>query len=486
MRIKSLDLLRQEAAESGSNSLKRSLGAFNLVAIGIGVIIGAGLFSLTGIAAANHAGPAVTLSFVVAAVGCAFSALCYAEFAAMVPVAGSAYTYAYATLGELFAWIIGWDLVLEYSVGAATVAISWSQYLTRFLAHYDIYLPPQLVQSPFETLTLADGSVVSGIVNLPAVAVVVVVSAIIIRGTQGSAVFNAIVVSLKVLVVLVFIGLGWQYINPANYTPYIPPNTGVFGEFGLSGILRGAGVVFFVFIGFDIVATMAQETKNPQRNMPIGILGSLIVCTILFVLFGYVMTGLANYTEFKDSAAPVAIAIEKTPFGWLSQAIILAILIGYTSVILVDLLGQSRVFFSMSRDGLLPRAFSDIHPRFQTPWRSNILLCVFISLFAGLVPIRVVGEMTSIGTLLAFIMVCLGVLILRKRQPDAPRAFRTPWVPVVPILGILTCAVMMFSLPADTWIRLFVWLGIGLAIYFAYGRKRSKFGTSVEENTSRD
>lgn len=477
MRIKSLDLLRQEADESGKSTLKRSLGAFNLVALGIGVIIGAGLFSLTGIAAANHAGPAVTLSFVVAAVGCAFSALCYAEFAAMVPVAGSAYTYAYATLGELFAWIIGWDLVLEYSVGAATVAISWSQYLTRFLAKYDIHLPPQLVQSPFETLTMPDGSVVSGFINLPAVLVVVAVSVIIVRGTQGSAVFNAIVVSLKVLVVLVFIALGWQYIDPANYSPYIPPNTGVFGEFGISGVLRGAGVVFFVFIGFDIVATMAQETKNPQRNMPIGILGSLIVCTILFVLFGYVMTGLANYTEFKDSAAPVAIAIEKTPYGWLSQAIILAILIGYTSVILVDLLGQSRVFFSMSRDGLLPRAFSDIHPRFQTPWRSNILLCVFISLFAGLVPIRVVGEMTSIGTLLAFIMVCLGILILRKRQPDAPRAFRTPWVPVVPILGILTCALMMLSLPADTWIRLVVWLAIGLVIYFTYGKKRSKLRT---------
>jgi APA family basic amino acid/polyamine antiporter len=475
MRIKSLDQLRQEAGESSKSTLKRSLGAFNLVALGVGVIIGAGLFSLTGIAAANHAGPAVTLSFVVAAVGCAFSALCYAEFAAMVPVAGSAYTYAYATLGELFAWIIGWDLILEYSVGAATVAISWSQYLTRFLAKYGLQLPPQLVQSPFESLTLADGSVVHGFINLPAVLIVVLVSAIVIRGTQGSAVFNALVVSLKVLVVLVFIALGWQYINPANYSPYIPPNTGVFGEFGISGIFRGAGVVFFVFIGFDIVATMAQETKNPQRNMPIGILGSLVVCTVLFVLFGYVMTGLANYTEFKDSAAPVAIAIEKTPYQWLSQAIILAILIGYTSVILVDLLGQSRVFFSMSRDGLLPRAFSDIHPRFQTPWRSNLLLCVFISLFAGLVPIRVVGEMTSIGTLLAFILVCLGILILRKRQPDAPRAFRTPWVPVVPILGILTCAVMMLSLPLDTWIRLIVWLAVGLVIYFAYGKKRSKW-----------
>jgi APA family basic amino acid/polyamine antiporter len=471
---KSLELLQQEALESGTHTLRRSLNAFNLVAIGIGVIIGAGLFSLTGIAAANHAGPAVTLSFVIAAIGCAFSALCYAEFASMVPVAGSAYTYSYATLGELFAWIIGWDLVLEYSVGAATVAISWSQYLVRFLANYDIYLPPQLVLSPFETAQLPNGTTLTGIINLPAILIVVGVTAVIIRGTQGSALFNAIIVALKVLVVLIFIGLGWAYINPANYHPYIPTNTGVFGEFGLSGILRGAGVVFFVFIGFDIVATMAQEAKNPQRNMPIGIIGSLLVCTVLFALFSYVMTGLAHYTEFKNTAAPVAIAIEKTPYRWLSQAILLAILIGYVSVILVDLLGQSRVFFSMSRDGLLPPVFSRVHPRFRTPYQSNLLLCLFISLFAGLVPIRVVGEMTSIGTLLAFILVCLGVLILRKQQPHAPRAFRTPLVPLVPLLGIATCALMMISLPLDTWLRLLVWLGIGLVIYFVYGKKHSK------------
>ncbi|UYZ60591.1 amino acid permease [Hymenobacter latericus] len=473
---KSLELLRQEAAESGTHTLKRSLGPFNLIAIGVGVIIGAGLFSLTGIAAANHTGPAITLSFIVAAVGCAFSALCYAEFASMVPVAGSAYTYSYATMGELFAWIIGWDLVLEYSVGAATVAISWSNYLGKFLSKYDIHLPPQLMMSPWETATLADGSTVSGLINLPAVLIVLAITAIIVRGTQGSAWFNAIVVALKVSVVLVFIALGWQYIDPSNYQPYIPENTGTFGEFGWSGILRGAGVVFFVFIGFDIVATMAQEAKNPQRNMPIGIIGSLLVCTVLFVLFGYVMTGLANYTEFKDSAAPVAIAIEKTPYGWLSTAIIGAILIGYTSVILVDLLGQSRVFFSMSRDGLLPQVFSQIHPKFQTPLKSSLLLGLFISLFAGFVPIRVVGEMCSIGTLLAFVMVCVGVLIMRKREPNAPRAFRTPWVPVVPILGIVTCLVMMFSLPQDTWIRLFVWLAIGLVIYFLYGKKNSKLG----------
>ena len=471
---KSLELLRLEAAETGANTLKRSLNGFSLIAIGIGVIIGAGLFSLTGIAAANNAGPAVTLSFIVAAVGCAFSALCYAEFAAMVPVAGSAYTYSYATMGELFAWIIGWDLVLEYSVGAATVAISWSQYLVKFLSKYNLHIPAQLVMSPFETAKLADGTTVSGFVNVPAMLIVLAITAIVVRGTKGSAWFNALVVALKVAVVLAFIALGWKYIDPANYQPYIPVNTGTFGEFGLSGILRGAGVIFFVFIGFDIVATMAQETKNPQRNMPIGILGSLAVCTVLFVLFGHVLTGLANYTEFKNSAAPVAIAIEKTPYAWLSSAVILAILIGYTSVILVDLLGQSRVFFSMSKDGLLPPIFSRVHATFRTPLHSSLLLGLFISIFAGFVPIAVVGEMTSIGTLLAFVMVCLGVLIMRRTNPDAPRPFRTPWVPLVPILGIVVCLVMMASLPWETWLRLILWLAIGMTIYFGYGRKHSK------------
>ena len=482
---KSLERLQQEAQLTGKQTLYRSLGPVNLIAIGIGVIIGAGLFSLTGIAAANHAGPAVTLSFIIAAVGCAFSALCYAEFAAMVPVAGSAYTYAYATLGELFAWIIGWDLVLEYSVGAATVGISWSQYLVKLLGNWGIQLPPQLIQSPFESMTMANGTVVNGWINLPAMLIILLITAVLIRGTKRSALFNIIVVTLKVGVVLLFIGLGWRYINPSNYQPYIPANTGAFGSFGWSGVLRGAGVVFFVFIGFDIVATMAQETKNPQRNMPVGIIGSLLICTLLFVLFGYVMTGLAAYTEFKDSAAPVAIAIQKTPYEWLGLAVILAILIGYTSVILVDLLGQSRVFYSMSKDGLLPEVFSRLHPRFHTPSQSNKLLGVAISLFAGLVPIQVVGEMTSIGTLLAFVMVCMGVLILRKKQPDIPRPFRTPWVPVVPILGILTCVVMMCSLPGGTWLRLIIWLAIGFAIYFGYGRKNSKLRLEKERTAGK-
>jgi len=471
---KSIEALQREAADTGTGSLKRSLNSVNMIALGIGVIIGAGLFSLTGIAAANNAGPAVTLSFLIAAIGCAFSALCYAEFASMVPVAGSAYTYAYATVGEFFAWIIGWDLVLEYSVGAATVSISWSQYLVRFLSKYNIQLPPQLISSPFESVTLANGSTVQGWINLPAVLIIIFITMIIIRGTKGSALYTGIVVALKIGVVLVFIALGWNYINGDNYVPYIPANTGVFGEFGVSGIFRGAGVVFFVFIGFDIIATMAQEAKNPQRTMPVGILGSLIICTLLFGLFSFVMTGLAHYTEFKNSAAPVAIAIEKTPYYWMSQIIILAIIIGYTSVILVDLLGQSRVFFSMSRDGLLPKLFSDVHPKFRTPYKGNIILCVFISLFAGLVPINVVGEMTSIGTLLAFVIVSIGVIFLRYQRPDLERPFKTPLVPFVPALSALVSLGLMAGLPMETWIRLVVWMAIGMLIYFGYGRSHSE------------
>ena len=462
-------------AEDSEKSLKRSLSATNLVALGIGAIIGAGLFSITGVAAAANAGPAITISFLVAALGCAFAGLCYAEFASMIPVAGSAYTYSYATLGEFIAWIIGWDLVLEYALGAATVAISWSRYLVKFLEHYDIHIPYYLAMTPYETATLADGTIVTGTINLPAVIIVIIISLILIKGIQESAFVNTIIVMLKVTVVLVFIFLGWGYINPDNYVPYVPENTGTFGEFGFSGVIRAAGIVFFAYIGFDAVSTAAQESKNPKRDMPIGILGSLVVCTILYVLFAHVMTGLANYKEFagQDGIAPVAVAISHTPYTFLQQAIILAILAGYTSVILVMLMGQSRVFFSMSRDGLLPGFFSDVHSKFKTPYKSNLIFMVFVSLFAGFVPARVVGEMVSIGTLLAFVLVCAGVWVMRVKMPNAARTFKTPLVPLVPILGMIICMGMMAFLPGDTWIRLLIWMAIGIAIYFLYSKKHS-------------
>lgn len=468
---KSIDQLLSDS--QSDNPLKRTLGPVNLVSLGIGAIIGAGLFSITGLAAANNAGPSVTISFVIAAVACGFAGLCYAEFAAMIPVAGSAYTYTFATMGRFMAWIIGWDLVLEYAVGAATVSISWSRYLVKFLAHYNIALPTELVMSPWDTATLADGSVISGIINLPAVFIVVCVSLLLIRGTSESAFVNGLIVVLKVGVVLCFIILGWFYINPENYKPYIPANTGEFGHYGISGIFRAAAIIFFAYIGFDAVSTAAQEAKRPQRDMPIGILVSLAICTVLYILFAHVMTGLAHYTEFQgqDGIAPVAVAISHTPYIWLQQGVILAILAGYSSVILVMLLGQSRVFYSMSKDKLLPSVFSNVHPKFKTPWKSNALFMLFVSLFAAFVPARIVGEMTSIGTLLAFILVCVGIIILRKKRPDIPRPFKTPLVPLVPILGILCCFAMMASLPLDTWLRLIIWMAIGLAIYYGYSRK---------------
>ncbi len=479
--IKPLDLLLKESQETGEHALKRTLGSINLVALGIGAIIGAGLFSLTGIAAAENAGAAVTLSFVIAAVGCAFAGLCYAEFASMIPIAGSAYTYSYATMGELTAWVIGWDLVLEYALGAATVSVSWSSYLAKFLGNMGLQMPYQLCHAPIDSMVMADGTVVSGIINLPAIFIVFALSLLLIKGTKESAFMNDFLVALKVTVVLVFIAVGWSYINHQNYIPYIPKNTGEWGHYGWSGVLRGAAVVFFAYIGFDAVSTAAQESKNPKRDMPIGILGSLVISTILYIAFSYVMTGMANYTLFKGSAAPVAVAISNTPYGWLQQVIILAILAGYTSVILVMLLGQSRIFYSMSKDGLIPKVFSAVHTKFHTPYKNNLFFAVFTSLLAGFFNISELGHMVSIGTLFAFVLVAIGVIVMRKKMPDAPRHFKTPLVPLVPILGILVCVSMMLSLPIITWIRLFVWMGIGFLIYFTYSVKHSKVRKAEKE-----
>ena len=462
-------------AEEAEHKLKRTLGPKSLIALGIGAIIGAGLFSLTGIAAAENAGPAVILSFVVAAIGCTFAGMCYSELASMIPVAGSAYTYAYATMGEFIAWIIGWDLVLEYAVAAAVVAVSWSRYVASFLKDFHIHLPAQLTACPFDQVVLADGTQAAGIVNIPAILIIVMLSFLLMIGIQESARVNAVIVVIKVLVVLTFIAVGLHYINWNNYTPFIPPNTGKFGEFGISGIMRAAGVIFFAYIGFDTVSTAAQESRHPHRDVPIGIIGSLVICTVLYLAFAFVLTGMVNYKLMKGDAAPVATAINLTPYPWLQVLIKLGIISGFTSVILVLLLGQSRVFYSMSRDGLLPKIFSQIHPQWKTPWLSNLIFMVFIGFFAGFFPISKLGHMTSIGTLLAFIIVCAGVIVLRKFHPELPRPYRTPCVPLFPLLGILVCFSMMTSLDWETWVRLVVWLVIGLVVYFTYSRKHSRW-----------
>jgi APA family basic amino acid/polyamine antiporter len=471
---KPIDLLLSEAQDTSEHTLRRTIGPLQLVALGVGAIIGAGIFTLTGIAAATKAGPALTLSFVLAAIGCGFAGLCYSEFATMIPIAGSAYTYSYATMGELVAWIIGWDLVLEYAVGAATVSIGWSSTLVALLHQFHIDLATALLASPWQQVRLTDGTVVHGVINLPAVLIVVMVSLLLIRGIQESSTANAIIVFLKVSVIIVFIAIGWKFIQPSNLKPFIPQNTtGQFGEFGWSGILAGAGMIFFAYIGFDAVSTAAQEAKNPKRDMPIGIFGSLVVCTILFILYCYVLTGIVNYREL-NVAAPLSLALERIPYGWLSVAMNLAVLAGLTSVILVMLLGQSRVFFSMSHDGLLPKLFSDVHPRFRTPWRCNLLLMLFVGLFAAFAPIAVVGNMTSIGTLFAFVLVCGGIIIMRKTHTDVPRPFRTPLVPLVPILGIIANLGLMFGLGLSNWLRLVVWLVFGLVVYFAYSQHHSR------------
>ncbi|MFA6455524.1 MAG: amino acid permease [Bacteroidota bacterium] len=477
---KPLKDLMADSQESG-HALKRTLGPVNLTLLGIGAIIGAGLFVRTAAAAAEHAGPAVTISYMVAAIGCAFAGLCYAEFASSIPIAGSAYTYSYATLGEFVAWIIGWDLILEYAFGAATVAIAWSEYLNKLLGHWNMMIPFQWSHSPFEMSP--DG--VGGIINLPAILILFLITMLLIRGTQESAFVNGIIVVIKVTIVLLFIGFGWAYINPMNQTPLIPEATTIKSHLGsninfggIMGILGGAGVVFFAFIGFDAVSTAAQEAKNPARDMPIGILASLAVCTILYILFSYVLTGVAPYTDFriagKEASVAYAILHYMPGFEWLALLITVAILAGFSSVILVMLLGQTRVFFSMSRDGLVPEMFSDVHKKFRTPYKSNIVFFFFVGTFAAFIPGSVAGDMTSIGTLFAFVLVCAGVWIMRVKNPDMVRGFRTPLVPLVPILGILVCAGMIYGLGLENWVRLGIWLLIGLVIYFSYSIKNSR------------
>ena len=462
--------IEAKAADGGEHGFKRTLGPLSLVALGIGAIIGAGIFSLTGIAAADNAGPAVVLSFLLAALGCGLAGLCYSELSGMIPAAGSAYSYAYASLGELVAWIIGWALTLEYAVGAATVSVSWSGYVVSFLGKFGLALPHALTASPFDSDAMGHPS--PGLVNLPAMIIIVCVSLILIRGISESAKVNGIIVVIKLAVVAAVIGFGALYVKPENWHPFIPPNTGEFGHFGISGIFRGAATVFFAYIGFDAVSTAAQEAKNPERDMPIGILGSLAICTVLYVLVCLVLTGLLSYTQLHVSA-PVSIAIGQTPLPFLKVAVDVGAIAGLTSVILVMLLGQSRVFYSMSSDGLLPRVFSTMHPNFRTPYLSNLLFMVFAGLAGGFTPISALGHMTSFGTLLAFIIVCIGVVVLRKTDPPRRRAFTTPYSPFVPYAGVIVCGALMASLPLQTWLLAFGWLLIGLAVFFTYSRFHS-------------
>jgi APA family basic amino acid/polyamine antiporter len=465
-------LLHSREEGDGHVTMHRLLGAGHLMALGVGAIIGAGIFVITGTAAAQYAGPGIMLAFLLGAIACGFVGLCYAEFASMIPVAGSAYTYAYATLGEFVAWIIGWDLILEYAMVSSTVAVGWSGYFTSLLGNIGIVLPAQFTAATGTAVTLADGSQATAWFNVPAFGIVAIISALLIMGVRESARINNIIVALKVAVILMFLVVGIGYVSTANWVPFIPENTGTFGEFGLSGILRGAAVVFFAYIGFDAVSTAAQEARRPQRDMPIGILGSLVVCTLLYVAVAAVLLGIVPYPQL-NVPDPIARGIDVIGMPWLAIIVKVGALMGLTSVILVFLYGQSRKFFRMSEDGLLPNVLRVLHPRTRTPYLGHIIIGVLVAIVAGMVPISILGELVSIGTLFAFVIVCAAVIYLRRARPDLPRPFRCPAVPLVPLLGIACCLALMVGLPLDTWLRLFVWLALGLVIYFAYGMSRS-------------
>src|SRR6201995_2223128 len=463
---KSLEHIAAGAA-GDAKGLAKTLGPLSLIGLGIGCIIGAGIFVLTGKAAASYAGPAISLSFVLAGVACAFVGLCYAELAAMIPASGSAYTYAYATVDEIFAWIIGWDLILEYGMGAATVAVGWSGYFVSLLGSFGIHIPAQWAEATGEAVKLADGSSATAICNLPAVLIVLVLTGLLMLGTRESTRVNNIMVAFKLFVVGVVIVVGAFYVSGDNWIPFIPENTGTFGSFGWSGILRGSAVGLFAYIGFDAVSTAAQEARRPQTDMPVGILGSLIICTILYILMALVMTGMVSYQQL-GVPDPVAVAMDQTGIGWLSILVKLAALAGLTTVIFVLLFGQARIFFSIARDRLLPPFFSNVHPRFHTPFASQALIGLVVALIAACFPIGLLGEMVSIGTLFAFLLVCGAVLHLRRSAPEALRPFRAPWSPWLPVLGIGFSLLLMIGLPLATWLRLVVWLAIGLIIYFSY------------------
>jgi basic amino acid/polyamine antiporter, APA family len=467
---KSIEQLRAESADT-EQGLRRALGPIALISLGIGAIVGAGIFVISGIAV-QHTGPALVLSVILSGIGCAFAGLCYSEFASMIPIAGSAYTYSYATIGEFLAWIIGWDLILEYAVGATTVSIGWSGYTLSFLRTLHIPFPAALARSPWDPARNIDGTVVHSYFNLPAFIIICVITILLILGIRESARFNNLIVIVKVGVLLLFIGVCALYVTRNNWHPFLPANTGTFGDFGWSGVLRGAGLIFFAYIGFDAVSTAAQEARNPERDMPIGILGSLGISTLLYIGVVLVLTGVTPFTNL-NVPDPLAVAVDATPAHWLSPIVKLGAILGTTAVILVMLLGQTRIFYTMAFDGLLPETFGKVHPRFRTPYKSTALVGFFVALGGGLIPLRVVGELVSIGTLLAFVIVCGSVLIMRIRRPDIKRPFRTPAVWFVAPMGMIVCFFQMVGLPLDTWIRLFVWMAIGFVIYFGYSRRHS-------------
>ena len=475
---KSIDELHQQ--ESKGNQLNRALSATALTLLGIGGIIGTGIFVLTGTAAANHAGPALALSFIIAGIGCTLAGLCYAEFAAMIPVSGSAYSYSYATLGEGIAWFIGWNLILEYLFAVATVSTGWSGYVLSLLEQFNIHLPAALTHAPFDQGAGSLSIITTGAyINLPAMAIVAAIATICYIGIKQSASFNSVIVAIKVTVVVLFIVLGVSYINVANWHPFVPPNTGEFGHFGWSGVMAASGVIFFAYIGFDAISTAAQETRNPQRDMPIGILASLVICTILYVVVAIVLTGMVSYKEL-DVSAPVALALDKyPPLHWLGLPVKLGAIAGMTSVMLVMTLAQARIFFAMARDGLLPPWFSKVHPKFKTPSTGTAVTGISAAIIGGLFPVRILGELVSIGTLMAFVTVCIGVLVLRKTRPDLPRPFRAPAAQVTCIAGAFICTAMMVSLGVATWLRLIVWTAVGVVVYLGYGRKHSRVGHAM-------
>ena len=470
---KPLDMIRAEA-EDETRGFHRSLTGMNLLLLGIGGIIGAGIFVLTGQASASYAGPAIVLSFILSGVACAFAALCYAELAAMIPIAGSAYTYAYATLGQLLAWIIGWDLILEYLFGAATVAVGWSGYVVSFLKDFGIQIPAALSSAPFKHSPGTGWESTGAIVNLPAMVIVAACTYLLYVGIKESAKFNNLIVFVKLAVLGLFLVFGAMHVIPDNWVPFIPENTGEFGHFGWSGIFRGAGVIFFAYIGFDSVSALAQETKNPQKDMPFGIIGSLIVCTIIYIAVSLVLTGIVKYDQL-GVADPIAVAVNAAgpALEWLRPFIKIGAVAGLSSVVLVLLMAQPRILYTMAHDGLLPPVCAKLHPKFRTPYVTTIFTGIFAGLVAGLFPIGLLGELVSIGTLFAFVLVCLGVLVLRYTNPEAHRPFKTPAPHVVCILGALSAAAQMASLPVETWERLLVWMALGLAIYFMYGRKHA-------------